>query len=428
MSKEILRVLPDLVKAGVIDDETASRIRIHYAQQSTSGNRLFVVFGILGGLLVGLGIVLILAHNWDELSRPVRVTIGMLPLLVGQVLAGRLVAKEISSQAWRESVAAFLYCAIGVCLAVVSQAYSLGGDLADFLLTWNCLAIPIIYVLRSGTAAMLCIAGITWYACELSYFTYLGSNSAPMYWLLMVAILPYYYFTHLRPQLKNNFYVVISWLIVLSLTICLATLSENTGRIFLIAYVSMMSAFVMAGEAPIFQTGRILSNAFLIVGSLGVVSIMLAATFVDFWDWESGADVTDYSIPGMSAIVLLTLIAAWALTIQARALGLAGMNSKAFAFIFFIAVYIIGIQTPQAAALAMNLGVLLLAVHTIRSGAQKNHLGILNYGLLMITALILCRFFDTDLSFVIRGLLFIGVGAGFFVANYYMIKQRKSNS
>ena len=33
-----------------------------------------------------------------------------------------------------------------------------------------------------------------------------------------------------------------------------------------------------------------------------------------------------------------------------------------------------------------------------------------NYGLIIITALVICRFFDTDLSFVLRGLLFISVG------------------
>jgi hypothetical protein len=48
--------------------------------------------------------------------------------------------------------------------------------------------------------------------------------------------------------------------------------------------------------------------------------------------------------------------------------------------------------------------------------------------LLIITALIACRFFDTDFSFVVRGLVFIGVGVGFFATNYYMIKKRKKQA
>ncbi len=43
--------------------------------------------------------------------------------------------------------------------------------------------------------------------------------------------------------------------------------------------------------------------------------------------------------------------------------------------------------------------------------------------------LIACRFFDTEISFVIRGLLFVVIGIGFFGANYLMHKkQQKQNT
>ena len=64
---------------------------------------------------------------------------------------------------------------------------------------------------------------------------------------------------------------------------------------------------------------------------------------------------------------------------------------------------------------------------TVRNSAKADHLGELNYGLMIIAALVICRFFDTDLSFVTRGVLFILVGAGFFFANYRMLKKRETN-
>jgi hypothetical protein len=75
----------------------------------------------------------------------------------------------------------------------------------------------------------------------------------------------------------------------------------------------------------------------------------------------------------------------------------------------------------------MNLLVLAAAIFTMQRGNALHHLGILNYGLLIIAALVVCRFFDTDISFVIRGLLFVGVGAGFFFANSQFIKKRKQH-
>lgn len=67
MSKQILRALPELVRENVISNEAADNIRKYYEGISGQpGNRLFVVFGVLGSLLVGMGIVLILAHKWDN--------------------------------------------------------------------------------------------------------------------------------------------------------------------------------------------------------------------------------------------------------------------------------------------------------------------------------------------------------------------------
>jgi hypothetical protein len=123
--------------------------------------------------------------------------------------------------------------------------------------------------------------------------------------------------------------------------------------------------------------------------------------------------------------IVLILICAGLLSHLLKSKSWHDVNSKSYAFIVFLILFFIGQSFPGVAQLLVNILVLLLAVHTIRDGAQRNHLGILNYGLLIITALITCRFFDTDFSFVLRGLLFIAIGIGFFAANYYMIQKRK---
>tara|TARA_R110000744_G_scaffold171848_1_gene290353 strand:- start:391 stop:684 length:294 start_codon:yes stop_codon:yes gene_type:complete len=88
--------------------------------------------------------------------------------------------------------------------------------------------------------------------------------------------------------------------------------------------------------------------------------------------------------------------------------------------------YVFGLNIPIIGTIAVNLMVLALGITTIKIGADKFHFGILNYGLIIITALVVCRFFDTNMSFVIRGLLFVFVGLGFFLTNYIMLKKQKS--
>jgi len=46
---------------------------------------------------------------------------------------------------------------------------------------------------------------------------------------------------------------------------------------------------------------------------------------------------------------------------------------------------------------------------------------------LLIAALAICRFFDSDLSFVTRGIGFIIVGLGFLVANVLLFKRRTAS-
>src|SRR5690349_9221639 len=100
----ILKDIPELVKADVITPETADRIRDYYKTKSrTSPNQLFIVFAIIGSILVGLGIILMMAHNWDELSRITKTFFAFLPLLLGQILCGYILIKKQARTTWRES-------------------------------------------------------------------------------------------------------------------------------------------------------------------------------------------------------------------------------------------------------------------------------------------------------------------------------------
>jgi hypothetical protein len=156
------------------------------------------------------------------------------------------------------------------------------------------------------------------------------------------------------------------------------------------------------------------------------MSLLLALSFDWYWNELSGNSLQGFATGvEFSVATILTVVSGLLLVRLFRTESPEDVNTKSFAFILFIILFFIGIISPRISQLLVNLIILVFAVNTIRSGAKQNHLGILNYGLLIITALVLCRFFDTDLSFVIRGLLFIAVGAGFFAANFYLIQQRK---
>jgi uncharacterized membrane protein len=218
--------LNELVQAGIITPEINQKIHEYYEQKHPAGNanRLMLSFGIIGALLVGLGAILIIAHNWDELPRAMKLIIAFLPLLAAQGFCAFALFRRKGSIYLNEIAAALLCFAIGTCIALVSQVYNIEGDLASFLLSWSVLYIPTIYIMRSAIASLFAIVLITYYGAEAGYI----SRSSPFNWyfILLATLIPFYYHS-LKTRLYSNFTVFHHWLIALSLIIMLGSFGRR---------------------------------------------------------------------------------------------------------------------------------------------------------------------------------------------------------
>ena len=420
--------ITDLLNAGVITPETAQRINDYYDSKSGSPQgRLVIVFGIFGALLVGLGIILILAHNWDDLSRMTKTIIAFLPLIIGQAFCAYTLVRQRKSVAWREAAASFLIIAIGACISLISQIYHIEGSLGSFLLTWILLSLPVIYVMQSSMASLLYIAGITWYACAVGYWES-GANETYVYWGLLLLALPHYYLLF-RKERESNFLTFHNWFIPLSVITSLGTVADETEELMFIAYVSLFGLLYLIGNIPEMRDQKIRNNGYLVLGSLGTVVILLFLSFDFFWSdlrqempWAKDVLIS----PEFIAATILTLAAGILLITQKIHQKPFELKPVESVFVLFIIIFLIGIISPMA-ILFINLLVLMIGILTIREGARNYHLGVLNYGLMIVTALVICRFFDIDLGFVLKGILFVGVGIGFFIANYRMLKKKKAD-
>jgi len=419
----------ELLTAGIIDQETAETIENYYlAKAGPPQSKLIIVFGILGSLLVGLGIVLILAHNWDQLSRTMKTVFAFLPLVIGQAICGYALFKQKSSLVWCEGGSTFLVMGIGACIALIGQIYNIPGDLSSFLLTWALLTLPIIYVMRSSVASLLYLIGITWFACENGYW---GSSTEEsyLYWGLLLLALPHYYFLF-KNKNESNFFTFHNWFIPLSVIIALGTVATEIEELMFIAYMSLFGLLYLIGNTQVLRDLKIRNNGYLVLGSLGTVVLLLILSFDWFWtDLRSKVFSEELwmSSPEFIASVILTIAALALLVYQKKNQSPLSIKPAEFIFLLFIGIFFIGLNSFYV-SLFINLILLGIGIWTIREGARLNHFGILNYGLLIVTALVIARFFDTDLSFVLRGLLFVAVGMGFFFANYRMAKKKREVS
>jgi hypothetical protein len=75
--------------------------------------------------------------------------------------------------------------------------------------------------------------------------------------------------------------------------------------------------------------------------------------------------------------------------------------------------------------LLFNVYLFIVSVTRLIIGIRTNNLSVMNTGMLMLAALILARFFDSEIDFVIKGLVFIFIGIGFLTVNVVTLRRKR---
>ncbi|RMH18254.1 MAG: DUF2157 domain-containing protein [Acidobacteria bacterium] len=417
----LLGELDALVEQGLLTAEAAERLRRHYAARAEAGGlRLRQVFlAVLGTLLIGGGVILLLAHNWSELSRATRTVLSFLPLVAAQGVAGWVLASGRRAPAWREGAALALSLAVAAAIALIGQTYHIPGSLQGFLLTWMLLSLPLIYLFDSTAVAVLYLAVIAWWAALTPW-----RHEPPAgYLLLLAAVLPWLW-PHLGKRRADGRALLLGWTLALSVAVAFDPLLARQERgVWIPAFALLFAYFALEGKA-LYGPGRPWRKAPLYAaGSLGVVGHAFVLSYRDCWRDLADPKVSDPT-PGVIAVwVALAALAGRTLVLWWRAVLRRDVTSGllgAFAPLALAAYALALAAAPPRLILALLCSAYLLALGLglMGSGLRSGDGARANAGLGIVALLIVLRFFDSDLSLVARGIAFLVVGVGFLVANY----------
>jgi uncharacterized membrane protein len=199
------------LEEGIITQEQVEQMTKRETEiKQDSSSTLTLVFGILGAVLIGGGLILIFARNWSELPVFIRTFLAFLPLLISQALTIMIYKKKLFTPTWREGVGVFYSISILACVALISQIYQLSGEFSNYLLGCSLLILPICYVLDAGIPAVFYIVGIT---------SWMGAayNQCNIFHILLLTapIIPYFI-----KQIKNNPYSGMSQIFQWAAVIC----------------------------------------------------------------------------------------------------------------------------------------------------------------------------------------------------------------
>ncbi len=430
--KWLYQEMPELAAKGILTQEAAGKIREYYGEIKTAGKKsiTLIICGTAGALLIGLGIILLLAYNWEQFSRFTRAILSFVPLAIGQALALWVLLRRPQSVAFKEGIATFLSLMVGASIALVSQTYNIPGDIGTFILTWMLLILPLVYLMQASLPAAIYLIGIT---------SWSGSNwdnplKAVLFWPLAFMIAPHFIWA-----LRQEIYAIRATILSLIMAICVSfatgfSLGKTWPGAWVILFPTIYAIFYYLGSQKFIGLTSNWQRPLRTISGIGLFVLALQYTFRYIWQYFT-AEHRSYGFPASQIndiralpdhIITLTLIAIAILffydTVKRR--NLIASLFLAVPLLSILA-YLLRVESIVIPLMIFNIYVFVLSISRIMQGIRNNNLAVVNTGMLVLAILIVARFFDSDISFIIKGLAFIAVGIGFLATNLFLMRQKE---
>ncbi len=417
--------LPELRQKEIIDAQSERRLVEHYqldsvADKTTSGSLISIILAAFGGLLVGGGIILIFAHNWEQFGRGMRVVLAFMPLLLSQALAVYCIFARKNSPAWCETAGAFLFCCIPASISIIGQTYHISDDTQSFFTWWFVLALPFVYWLRAHLMAlMMVVLGAS-----------LMINYQSPYWLCLFALAPYYALELHKGSGRRS--LQFGWVFALAFAIATPFVIFDQS-IVQFSFLSMASgaAVMYLGGARLEPIAVFRLKPFTNIGAVAMCVNALILTYDDVWRELLSHDVIGHAEVVTSAwhsLAFEWFLVAAALSLLALAIQRNDRRVLPLGSVVAVLTVVIalpdGFVNPTLMALLMNAIVVGIGIWFVYMGISGDSTSQLNLGLLLLMALLSSRFFDQDLTFIARGIAFIAMGITLIGMNVWQARRR----
>ncbi len=419
--------LEELVHAGILNQPTAEAIHQYYLfkKGDEQSSRLTYIISIAGVVLVSLGLILIIGYNWDQIPKLIKLIVAFIPLFIGYALGVYTLLKRPNENLWNEISAVAILFGIGIAMALISQIYNIESQLSDFLKWWLILSIPLIYIFKAGFCSLLIWGGITWFLTATT-----GKINLPhtLWSLLFIVSGSIPYFLEIRKPKLQLAWSWHHWLIpfvLIIFTFSLAPYSCNRMRV--IHFLGLFFIFNWFRNLDILKE-KLWVQAYYVYAFIGVWVLAFVYSFKGFWSSVDHGFGDCFN--GSGLVISLTFMGLFLLALidsfRKKSLQFSDLLDFKWMIFILILLTVLGSEALNLSRLAANILILTGSGLTIYRGIKEEKLGKLNLGLVILAIWIICRFFETDISFVWRGVIFIALGILCFYLNSSLLKRKKS--
>jgi uncharacterized membrane protein len=439
----LLNFLDSLEQKGLINTEVNGQIQHFITRRNTSFGKLFLTLAaIIGALFLSAGVFSIISHNWNDFPRHVRGVLSFVPSLVALFFYYKAVFKHPKSTSWIEASSLFLMLMIGASIALVSQTYQMDGDFDNFITVWLLLTLPLFYIARaSGIAIFYLLLSTKFLFPDIQYDWFMPSGVTLnakyyLFWMFFIAFLPHFYLSLNRKSTSQGFRAIfLGWLITIFLVL---TMPFAVKAGYLWWALTFIMAFYLVGKKYYSHNLSALGRPFQTVALYNIFYFLIAFSSEDFCNVmfridslrQIGSWNNEQLFFFFAALLLLgglTIIAMiWRRrsALLNRAVVYVPVLFGLSFFVFCLNEYY-EVDLTWWAFLIFNIYVLVFGVTAMVMGNRSGSVLYMIYGLFLICALLWVRYFDMDVSFWLKGILFMIVGLLFFLIHFLSNEEFK---
>lgn len=427
------RELPAWVSAGLVTGEQAERIRGRYAAARPGLPWAILIFSGLGAVIVGLGIILLFAYNWEDMPRAAKLGVIFVSLATAHFGGLRL----RSQPGWQHQLGEAL-CLLGTMIFgagiwLVAQIYHLQEHFPNGFLLWGLGALAFSWAAQSIPQALLAVIVLSiWNGTEALAF------DAPVHWI------PLGLLATIGPLAWRSRSGLLAALTLVAVIVCTLI---NTGAVeerLIVGTAIQLAATLLA--TALLTRGSLrfphLPTLTRILGWCSLLPCLYLLTFEAISDELlravfGGDSPTPPTIHLYAWLPFALNLILW-IRVGMRLVGSrpATASRPSFPYEF--------VAAPLAALLAQvflfvpasgagwtvaglfNLLVLGIATAWMARGCREGLPGTTLGGALLLIALTIARYFDLFESLAWRGTIFLVVGAALFATGFHYAKARRT--
>ena len=325
---------------------------------------------------------------------------------------------------------------IGASIATISRIYHMGGDDEDFILTMLCATVPLFYIKRaSGIAFFYLLLALLYLSLDLrvdilSGTIDFGGNSI-WFWIFILALLPHYYMSINREGRAQGFrFRFLTLIIYVSIYGALMASVDGNHLVWALTYnvgfymITQRFATKNLGTLRFMSFLTQLAIALLLIlatSRIVIMSTLRRDSFYNFDDYDAGE--------WYYFLLLLVLMGG----IYYNFFKSRDHYENSNKMIIFAPLLMVALMTLDflidlvfddtwwwLISLIMNAYVFFLAITVMVSGSEQGRFLKMLCGLFVLALLVIVRYFDVDMGFIWKGLLFMSFGAVFFLINMFV--------